>query len=132
MTSILIIDDNPLNLKLARVVLCNAGFAVHEATAAEQAIEMLEHVQPDVILVDLQLPGMDGLELTRRLKADPHTAAIKILAVTSFAMKDGAGRARQAGCDYYLTKPIDTRQLPDIVRAVLTDPVAIPVVQEAV
>ncbi len=132
MTSILIIDDNPLNLKLARVVLCNAGFAVHEATAAEQAIEMLEQVHPDLMLVDLQLPGMDGLELTRRIKADPHTAAIKVVAVTSFAMKDDADRAHQAGCDSYITKPIDTRQLPDIVRAVLSDPVAIPAFPEAV
>jgi CheY-like chemotaxis protein len=127
-TSILIIDDNPLNLKLARVVLCNAGFAVHEANAAEQAIEMLEHLHPDLMLVDLQLPGMDGLELTRRVKADPQTAAIKVVAFTSFAMRDDAHRAHQAGCDSYITKPIDTRQLPDIVRTILADPVAIPAV----
>jgi two-component system, cell cycle response regulator DivK len=112
---ILIIDDNPQNLKLARVILVAAGYEVRTAADAEEAIETLSTFVPRLILMDLQLPGMDGLELTRRLKADPERSAIVILALTAYAMKGDEDKARAAGCDGYITKPIDTDALPRLV-----------------
>jgi len=108
---ILVIEDNPKNLKLVRDVLTFSGFEVIEATYAEEALSILEHSQPRMILMDLQLPGMDGLTLTRRLKADPATAGIAIVALTAHAMKGDEQKARAAGCDGYITKPINTRTL---------------------
>ncbi len=108
---ILIVDDNPTNLKLARLVLEADGFQVRVATDAEEALACMESNPPDLILMDLQLPGIDGLELTRRIKADPTHAQRPILALTAYAMKGDEDRARAAGCDGYLTKPIDTRSL---------------------
>lgn len=105
---ILIVDDNPQNLKLARIVLEAEGYAVRTAVSAEQVLELLADRVPRLILMDLQLPGMDGLELTRRLKADPRYAAIVIVALTAYAMKGDDAKAFAAGCDGYITKPIDT------------------------
>jgi CheY-like chemotaxis protein len=112
---ILIVDDNPLNLKLVRVLLIGDGYTVHTAVDAEQTLELLERVTPDVILMDVQLPGMDGLELTRRIKADPARRDITVLALTAYAMKGDDERARAAGADGYLIKPVDTRTLPDVI-----------------
>lgn len=112
---ILIVDDNAQNLKLARVILVAAGYEVRTAADAEEAIETLSTFVPRLILMDLQLPGMDGLELTRRLKADPERSAIVILALTAYAMKGDEDKARAAGCDGYITKPIDTDALPRLV-----------------
>lgn len=112
---ILIVDDNPQNLKLARVLLSRHGYDVHVAADAEQALTLLETLNPKLILMDLQLPGMDGYELTRRLKSDPQRKQIAIVALTAYAMKGDAERAREAGCDGYVTKPIDTRALPVLV-----------------
>jgi CheY-like chemotaxis protein len=112
---ILIVDDHPANLKLARVVLSGAGFEVRTVPDAEEALAILERFRPRLILMDLQLPGMDGFELTRRLKADPARRGIVIVALTAYAMKGDEEKARQAGCDGYLSKPIDTRTLPDVV-----------------
>jgi len=109
---LLVIDDNPINLKLVRVVLEIGGYDVSEAQDAEAALALLETIHPRLILMDLQLPGMDGLELTRRLKAAPTTSDIIIVAVTSYAMKGDQERALAAGCDAYVTKPIDTEALP--------------------
>jgi len=116
---ILIVDDNPANLKLARLVLSVAGFAVETAIDAEHAQATVASFQPRLILMDIQLPGMDGLELTRLLKGDPTTREIVILAVTAYAMKGDDARAREAGCDGYITKPIDTRTLAQTVRSYL-------------
>lgn len=116
---ILIIDDNAMNLKLTRVLLSSLGYDVHTATNAEEALATLATVRPRLILMDLQLPGIDGLELTRRLKADPATRDICIVALTAYAMKGDEQRARAAGCDGYITKPIDTRILPGVVAAYL-------------
>ena len=113
--SVLVVDDNPTNLKLVAYVLTSRGFDVRTAIDAETAIAAIAARPPRLILMDLQLPGIDGLELTRRLKADPATRAIVILAVTAYAMKGDEERARAAGCDGYVAKPIDTRTLPDIV-----------------
>jgi two-component system cell cycle response regulator DivK len=115
--AILIVDDNPTNLKLARVVLANAGYQITAAANAEEALDRLTSLHPDLILMDIQLPDMDGLELTQRLKADPATRDIVIVAMTAYAMKGDAARAAGAGCDGYIVKPIDTRALPHQVAA---------------
>jgi CheY-like chemotaxis protein len=116
---ILIVDDNPTNLKLARVVLAGEGYDVRVAVDAEEALAMLDGFHPRLILMDLQLPGMDGLTLTRLLKGDPATSGVAILALTAYAMKGDEEKARQAGCDGYITKPIDTRTLPAVIAGVL-------------
>lgn len=112
---VLVVDDNPINLKLVRVVLTGEGYDVHAAKDAEDALVLMQSVRPRLILMDLQLPGMDGFELTRRLKSDPATSDILVLAVTSYAMKGDEQKAFDAGCDGYLPKPIDTVALPGIV-----------------
>jgi len=104
---ILIVDDNAANLKLARVLLSVDGYEVRTAASAEEALTILERFKPRLILMDLQLPGIDGLELTRRLKADPVRREIIVLALTAYAMKGDDEKALAAGCDGYITKPID-------------------------
>jgi CheY-like chemotaxis protein len=113
---ILIVDDNPHNLKLARVLLVSEGFDVRTAVDAEDALRVLSAFEPRLILMDLQLPGMDGLELTRRLKDDPERRHILIIALTAYAMKGDEAKAIAAGCDGYVTKPIDTDAFPELVR----------------
>jgi CheY-like chemotaxis protein len=113
--AILIVDDHPHNLKLARVVLAAAGYDVRTAVDAEHALLVLESLTPRLILMDLQLPGMDGLTLTKMLKADPARRRIRIVAVTASAMKGDEEKALAAGCDGYLTKPIDVETLPGFV-----------------
>lgn len=110
--SILIVDDNPANLKLARVVLEDAGYVVATAVDAAEALATLERSCPQLILMDIQLPDLDGLELTRRLKADARFAGIAIVALTAYAMKGDRAKALDAGCDGYITKPIDVDELP--------------------
>jgi two-component system cell cycle response regulator DivK len=116
---ILVVDDTPVNLKLTRIVLANEGYKVQTAGTAEEALELLRGYRPALILADIQLPGMDGLEMTRRLKSDPQTRDITIVALTAFAMKGDEQKAREAGCDGYITKPIDTRTLGKRVREYL-------------
>lgn len=116
---VLIVDDSPVNLKLMRLLLTAAGYEVWTAQDAEEALEMLQSKCPRLILMDLQLPGMDGLELTRRLKADQATSSILIIAITANAMKADADAARVAGCDGFIPKPIDTRSLPTVLAGYL-------------
>jgi two-component system cell cycle response regulator DivK len=116
---ILIVDDNPANLKLARVLLTGEGYDVRTAADAEEALAALGGFRPRLILMDLQLPDMDGFELTRRLKADAETRDIAIVALTAYAMKGDEERALAAGCDGYLSKPIDTRSLPGVIARLL-------------
>jgi CheY-like chemotaxis protein len=111
-TRILVVDDNPTNLKLAVDVLEFEGYEVLRALNAGEAQEVIKRSPPALILMDIQMPGMDGLTFTRKLKADEATRQIPIVAMTSFAMKGDDLKAREAGCDGYLTKPIDTRKLP--------------------
>ena len=118
-TRILIVDDNPVNLKLATDVLEMEGYAVEKAVDAEQAQEMLKSATPDLILMDIALPGMDGLTLTRKLKADERLKDVPVVAMTAFAMKGDEQKALDAGCNGYITKPIDTRKLPQQVAAYL-------------
>jgi CheY-like chemotaxis protein len=112
---ILVVDDNPMNLKLVSDVLEFEGHDILKAVDAEQAQVVLADTLPDLILMDIALPGMDGLTLTRKLKANARTRHIRIVALTAFAMKGDDQKALDAGCDGYITKPIDTRALPGLV-----------------
>jgi CheY-like chemotaxis protein len=112
---VLIVDDNPTNLKLVAYLVRANGYEVDTAGDAEAALAAIAAHRPALILMDLQLPGIDGLELTRRLKSDPATRGIKIIAVTAYAMRGDEDKAREAGCDDYVTKPIDTRGLPELI-----------------
>lgn len=123
---ILIVEDNPTNLKLASQVLEMEGWLVDQATDAEQAQELLQHLLPDIILMDIALPGMDGLMLTRRIKADAKLQHIPVVAMTAFAMKGDDRKAFEAGCDGYITKPIDTRKFPQQIAAFLRPDVGKP------
>ncbi len=116
---ILIVDDNPDNLLLTQMLLACEGYSVETAQDAEQAQERLRKVRPDLILMDIQLPGMDGLELTRRLRRVPEWREVPIVALTAYAMPADEENARAAGCTGYITKPIDTRAFPRIVRGFL-------------
>ena len=123
-TRILVVDDNPVNQKLAQLTLRLAGYEVRTAADATEATAQVEDFCPRLILMDIQLPGIDGLELTRRFKADPATRDICIVALTAYAMKGDEQRVRAAGCDGYLAKPMDTRALPDAVAGYLASAVA--------
>jgi CheY-like chemotaxis protein len=116
---ILVIDDNLTNLKLAADVLQFYGYRVLKATDAEKALVVIQTTPPDLILMDIALPGMDGLSLTRLLKSTPATSGIVIVALTAFAMKGDEERAREAGCDGYITKPIDTRLMASEIASFL-------------
>jgi DNA-binding response OmpR family regulator len=113
---ILIVDDTPVNLKLTRILLVNEGYKVMTAASAEEALELLRSYHPQLILADIQLPGIDGLELTRRIKKNEDTRDITVVALTAFAMKGDEQKAVEAGCDGYITKPIDTRSLGARIR----------------
>jgi two-component system, cell cycle response regulator DivK len=119
---ILIVDDNPINLKLARVLLAAEGYQVRTAEDAVEALAALEQFHPRLILMDIQMPGVDGLVLARRLKAAPATKDIVIVALTAYAMKGDNEKALAAGCDGYVAKPIDTRTLPAVIASYLNGP----------
>ncbi len=116
---ILIVDDTPVNLKLTRILLVNEGYKVLTAASAEEALELLRSYRPRLILADIQLPGMDGLEMTRLIKKDERTRHIPVVALTAFAMKGDEQKAIDAGCAGYITKPIDTRSLGDRIRQLI-------------
>ena len=109
---ILIVDDNEMNVKLLRWLLEKHGYVVQTAFDAQTAREGIRAAHPQLVLMDIQLPDIDGLQLTREFKADPGLRSIPIVAVTSYAMKGDRQRAVAAGCDGYITKPIDTKQFP--------------------
>jgi two-component system, cell cycle response regulator DivK len=123
---ILIVDDNAINLKLARVILSGEGYEIRTANDAEEALQVLEAFEPRLILMDIQLPGLDGLQLTKRLKSDPRRRAITILALSAYAMKGDEERALAAGCDGYITKPIDPDTLLTEVRRALASSERLP------
>ena len=104
--SVLVVDDHALNVELVSFVLQADGWLVDVAVDAEQAAAKLAQSRPDLILMDIQLPGIDGLELTRRIKADPATRDITVVALTAYAMKGDEAKLRAAGCDGYIAKPI--------------------------
>ena len=104
---ILLVEDNPVNRRLAIFLLRSQGYQVREATSALEAFDILKAEQFDLIVMDIQLPGMDGLEATTKLRAEPATAEIPVIAVTSYAMAGDRDKALAAGCSGYVTKPID-------------------------
>lgn len=114
---ILIVEDNLVNMELATDLLEANDFKVLQAHTAEEGLRVAREVLPDLILMDLSLPGMDGLAATRALKADPATQHIRIIALTAHAMRGDERNALNAGCDGYLSKPIDTRTFPGVVAA---------------
>ncbi len=116
---VLIVEDHPRNLKLVRDVLEHAGYRTLEAGDGEAAIRLAVEHAPDAVLMDIQLPGIDGVETLRRLRADPATAATPVAALTAFAMEDDRRRLEAAGFDGYLEKPISVRDLPRQVEALL-------------
>ena len=113
--SILVIEDNELNMKLVRSLLQIGKYTVLEAVNAEIGIQMARENLPDLVLMDIQLPGMDGLTATRIIKEDPDLQDIPVVALTSYAMQGDDEKAKLAGCSGYIAKPIDTRSFLDTV-----------------
>ena len=107
--TVLVIEDNALNMKLVTTLLKVGKYDIIEALDAEKGIQLARESKPDLILMDIQLPGMDGLNATRIIKEEPSLKNVKILALTSHAMDGDDKKAREAGCDGYITKPIDTK-----------------------
>jgi two-component system cell cycle response regulator DivK len=116
---ILIVEDNPKNLKLVRDVLNHIGYRTVEADNAEDGLELARDRRPRLILMDIQLPGVDGLEALALLRGDPRTAGIRVVALTAFAMKADRERFLAAGFDGYLEKPLDVHAFPAQVAALL-------------
>ena len=114
---VLVIDDNDMNIQLATFVLKRAAFDVESAANAMDGMRKISDFEPDLILMDIQMPDMDGLVLTRHLKSSASTRHIVIVAFTAYAMKGDERKMRQAGCDGYISKPIDVKTLPAQVRA---------------
>lgn len=115
--TILVVEDNEDNRDLVVKVLARQGYRVVEAVSGEQALELARTSPPDLVLMDLDLRGMNGFEATRHLKADPSLRHIPVVALTAYAMVGDRERALDAGCDGYLSKPVDVRKFPDQVRA---------------
>ncbi|MBM2809529.1 MAG: two-component response regulator [Chloroflexi bacterium] len=116
---VLIVEDNQANLLLARALLRRAGYGIEEAQSAEEAMERLGGTAPDLILMDIQLPGKDGLSLTREIRANPATSHIPVVALTANAMLGDAERCLEAGCVGYITKPINAREFAATVAGFL-------------
>ena len=110
MGKVLVVEDNPANMTLATFLLSSAGHTVLSATDAESGLTLARSDQPDLILMDIQLPGMDGLQATAVLKSDPTTRSIPVIALTALAMKGDEERIRAAGCDGYIAKPLAYRE----------------------
>jgi two-component system cell cycle response regulator DivK len=124
MARILVVEDNPANMTLAIFLLEAAGHSVIAATTAETGLTLARDEQPNLILMDIQLPGMDGLEATTLLKQDAATRAIPVVALTALAMKGDEARIRAAGCDGYIAKPLAYKEFITVVSAYLAAPAA--------
>ena len=118
---ILVVEDNPLNLKLVRDVLTASGYEVVEAQTGEAGVSLAADCAPDLVLMDLQLPGIDGYEALRLIREDPRVGEVPIVALTAFAMREDRERTARAGFDGYLSKPISVRELPAQVGDFLTN-----------
>ena len=116
---ILLVEDNPMNRRVAEFLLKAQGYVVYEARDGQEARELAEKHVPDLILMDLQLPGVDGFATTRAIKQNTVTKNIPIVALTAYAMAGDAERAIEAGCDGYITKPIDPDEFPKTVASFL-------------
>jgi two-component system cell cycle response regulator DivK len=119
MVTVLVIEDNPANMKLASLLLRNVGHAVLCATDAETGLTLARAERPDLILMDIQLPGMDGFAATAMLKQDPATAGIPVIALTAMAMKEDQEKSQAAGCDAYISKPLRYQELYAAIDALL-------------
>jgi two-component system, cell cycle response regulator DivK len=113
---VVVIEDNALNMKLFSRILAREGFHAVGAETAEEGLKLLKTVIPSLVLMDIRLPGMDGLQATRIIKADPATAGIPVIAVSAYAMEEDLRQAREAGCDAFVTKPIDMKNFVETVR----------------
>ena len=122
MAKVLIVEDNPANMTLAVFLLESAGHSVIRATDAEAGLTLARNERPQLILLDIQLPGMDGLEATVLLKRDIATRDIPVIALTALAMKGDEARIRAAGCDGYIAKPLDYKNFLAVVSAQLVTP----------
>ena len=120
--AIVIVDDNALNLDLTRTLLTKEGFNVRTASGSVDLLKMLETFTPRLILMDIELHGMNGLQLTQKLKSDPKTSKIKIIALTAYPSKSDKQKALAAGCDGYITKPVGTRELSGLLQQYLNEP----------
>jgi two-component system, cell cycle response regulator DivK len=116
---VILVDDHPVNLRLAAEVLRAGGFVVHSAADGAAALALLESGPADLVLTDIAMPGMDGFELARRIKADPRFATVPVVALTASAMKGDEARVLAAGCDDYITKPVDTRSLAARIASII-------------
>ena len=119
---VLVVDDNAATVELTRFILTAASFVVESTTDANNALLLIAALQPDLILMDIQMPGINGLELTRQLKAQPAMQHIVVVAFTAFAMKGDETKMRAAGCDGYIAKPFDVASFAGMVRGYLERP----------
>ena len=119
---VLVVEDNPVNLELVEAILDREGYHIVAAASAEEALERLRGLRPHLVLLDIQLPGLDGLGLMRLLKSNPDTAGIPVVALSAHARREDRQAALAAGCVDYIAKPIDTRTLPSQLAAVLRAP----------
>ena len=122
MATVLIIEDNPANMKLTSLLMRHVGHAVLCAVDAEHGLTLARAEQPDLVLMDVQLPGMDGFTATALLKRDPATASIPIIALTSMAMKEDRAKSEISGCDGYIAKPLRYQELYAVIDKLLAKP----------
>jgi len=116
---ILIVEDNPQNMRLIEMALSAESYTLLEATNGEEALEKAKKERPDLIIMDVQLPKMSGLEVTRKLRGIPEFSRTPIIALTAYAMKGDKEKALDAGCNAYLSKPVRARDLPDLIAKML-------------
>jgi CheY-like chemotaxis protein len=116
---ILIVEDNPLHTRLIEMTLRAKNYTLLKATSGEEALDIAMREQPDLILMDLNLPKITGFEVTKKLRENPAFSHTPIIAITAYAMKGDRERVIESGCDAYLTKPIDTRELPKVIAEML-------------
>ena len=116
---ILIVEDNPQNMRLVEMTLRAGGYALLKATDGEEALDLANRKQPDLIVIDMQLPKISGIEVIKRLRQLPSFSHVPIIALTAYAMKGDREKFIEAGCDTYVSKPINTRELPEIVAKIL-------------
>jgi len=116
---ILIVEDNPQNMRLLEMVLRARNYALLKATDGEEALDVAMRERPDLIIMDIQLPKLNGLEVTRKLRETPELRHTPIIGVTAYAMKGDKERVIESGCDAYLSKPINTRELPEVISQML-------------
>jgi two-component system cell cycle response regulator DivK len=122
MATVLVVEDNPANMKLTTLLVGSAGHRVLSAVDAESGLRLARDEQPDLILMDIQLPGMDGLAATAVLKQDPATASIPIIALSALAMKADEERSQSAGCDAYIVKPLRYKELYTVMERLMAEP----------